>query len=117
MSWLDTQILWVVWLTLKYGFTLWVYFLAVMKLRDVRDDGHLTGPIKYPAYLVLGIGYALDFGFNVTFANVLFWELPKELTVSERTRRHRDEQTWRGAESRFLRKSFLAPADKSGGHD
>ena len=98
-------------------FLLWVFFLAVMKLRDVRDAGKLNGPAKYPAFAVLFIGYALDFAVNMILATIMFFELPRELTVSERTKRHRDEQTWRGAMSRGLRKGFLAIADNSGAHD
>ena len=98
-------------------FLLWVFFLAVMKLRDVRDAGKLNGQAKYPAFVVLFIGYAMDFAVNMIPATILFFELPRELTVSERTKRHRDEQTWRGAMSRWLRKGFLAIADISGGHD
>ena len=99
------------------SFTLWVFFLAVMKLRDVRDSGKLNGQAKYPAYLVLFIGYILDFVVNMIPATVVFLEIPQELTVSERTKRHRDEPTWRGAMSRWLRKGFLSIADTSGGDD
>ena len=98
-------------------FLLWVFFLAIMKLRDVRDAGKLNGQAKYPAYFVLAIGYFLDFAVNTIPATILFLELPQELTVSERTKRHRDEVGFRGDMSRWLRKGFLAIADSSGGHD
>lgn len=106
-----------VWLCVKCSFLLWVFFLAVMKLRDVRDAGKLNGQAKYPATLVLCIGYALDFAVNMVPATILFLELPRELTVSERTKRHREEQTFRGSISRWLRKGFLAIADTSGAHN
>lgn len=116
------------WLGLKYSFLLWVFFLAVMKLRDVRDAGNLVGPIRYPAFLVLGIGYALDALVNMTVMFVVLWEQPSitfgkgwwtesEWTVSDRTKRWAQTDTWRGALCRWLRKRFLAPADSKGGHD
>lgn len=97
-------------------YLLWVFFLAVMKLRDIRDDGKLIGLIKAPAYLTLAFGYVIDMLGNLLMS-VFLLEIPQELTVSKRTARHAKEQTRRGAFSRWLRKSFLAPADKKGGHD
>lgn len=106
------------WLTVKYAFLLWVFFLAVMKLRDIRDVGALVGPIKYPAYAVLGIGWTLDYLFNLGPLTVFYWEKPKERTVSERTGRWAlTDAGWRGRFSRFVRLEFLKKADKSGGHD
>lgn len=118
--------LYIAWLSIKYSFLLWVYFLAVMKLRDIRDAGQLVGPIKYPALAVLGVGYALDAGVNVFPVSLFVWEWPKwqrgengkrEWTVSDRTYRLKVAGGWRGRLSAWLRTHFLAKADKSGGHD
>ena len=149
------------WLVAKWAglgllalYVLWVYFLAVMKLRDIRDapklydqainspsykgelDGvkrpkGLVGPIKYPAYLVLVIGYLWDAFCNLGPMSLFLLELPQlqlrqglqgffkesEWTVSARTKRHAKEATRRGALSRWMRTIFLAPADLKGGHD
>lgn len=116
MSWL-----FVAWLSAKYSFLLWVYFLAVMKLRDVRDAKQLVGPIKYPAFMVLGIGYALDAVVNTFPVSLLVWEWPqwhrREWTVSDRTKRLKLAGGWRGRFCAWLRTHFLAKADASGGHD
>ena len=124
MSWL--QLLCVAALGLGASYLLWVFFLSVMMLRIIRDAAQLVGPIKYPAYLTLGIGYSLDAAVNVFPCTLVFWELPRfavqangkrEWTVSERTKRLAQSQGWRGAISRYLRVEFLKKADSSGGHD
>ena len=109
-------------------FMLWVFFLAVMKLKDIRNAGRLVGPVKGPAYLVLLIGYLLDALCNLLVLTALLLELPRlkggahwykesEWTVSARTKRWALTATWRGAFCRWLRTSFLAAADVGGGHD
>ena len=113
-------------LSVVCSFLLWVFFLAVMKLRDIRDAGQLVGPIKYPGYLTLAIGYLLDAIVNVLPLSLIVLELPqwqrdpngkREWTVSERTYRLKQAGGWRGRLSAYLRTQFLAKADKSGGHD
>ena len=101
-------------------YLLWVHFLAVMKLRDIRDDGKLVGPLKSAGYTLLGIGYLLDFVGNLAFSIVML--NPHGVlhrTVSEHTKRLAldEPDSWRGKFSIRLRKIFLAPADKSGEHD
>ena len=104
---------------------LWVFFLAVMHLRDARDEGLLTGPVVAPAYFVTAIGYLLDVLVQVTLACLAFWELPPkrptfpwfEPTVSNRLERW--SQKDRSLRQRFaaaLRKQALSRFDKRGGH-
>lgn len=116
-----------IWFTVTSPLWLWVFFLAVMHLRDARDDGTLTGPVVGPAYLVLAIGYALDVFVQLVWACVWFRELPPrhdrfpwfEATVSHRTRRWaaREGTEYRVTSARYLRRVFLAGFDRTGGHD
>ena len=124
MSWLD--LLLIAAISTGASFLLWVFFLAVMMLRTIRDAGQLVGHIKYPAYLTLAIGYSLDAAVNVFPCSLVFWEWPRfavqpngkrEWTVSDRTKRLAKRQGWRGALARYLRVEFLRKADSSGGHD
>jgi hypothetical protein len=120
---------WAAW-GVSASYMLWVFFNAVMNLRDMRDRGVLVGPLRYPAYFTLGVGYALDAFVNCTVIFVVLWEQPSiqfgkgfwkesEWTVSERTKRWATTQpnTWRGKLCQYLRKYFLGPVDKSGAHD
>lgn len=115
MNWLTYATLY----SVAASYLLWVMFLAVMKLRDIKDAGKLGGAIKYPAYLTLAIGYVLDALVNIVVLTVLFLELPHELTVSERTKRLAltEPDAWRGKFSQWLRTHFLSAADNKGGHD
>lgn len=101
-------------------YSLWVHFLAVMKLRDIRDEGKLVGPLKYFGFTVLFIGYAFDMISNVIFS-VLMLNPPgiMYITVSAHTKylALNESDYWRGKVSLWLRRVLLAPADKSGGHD
>ena len=126
------------------GFLLFVFFAAVMCLRDARDRGALTGPLKKIGYLVLAIGYSLDFIAQMTVATAIFFELPPvkwftpawsfkllggtfgfswlrlpavEPTVSDRTKRLKLTGTgWRQARAIWWRVNILGPLDTSGGH-
>ena len=126
------------------GFSLFVFFAAVMALRDARDRGVLVGPVKRVGYVVLAIGYALDCLAQLTIASVMFGELPPrwwfrpgwtltlwgrtlrfdwlvlpafESTVSARTKRLKLTGTgWRQARAIWWRTNILGPLDSSGAH-
>jgi hypothetical protein len=97
---------------------LFVFYLAVMCLKIARDAGKLTPGGKVFGYPVLAIGYLLDFLVQVTLAVLLFWELPRETTVSGRVKRHcaTGGGAWRARLAWWLRDQLLAPYDPSGGH-
>lgn len=62
-----------IWLT-------WVFFTAVMRLRELRDVGKLAfkdGPVRCVfAYLALIIGLILDVAVNIIVATPVMFELP-----------------------------------------
>jgi hypothetical protein len=47
---------------------------------------------------------------------VLFCELPKELTVTERLKRHVTQQTFRGKLARWIAGTLLNSFDHTGNH-
>lgn len=102
---------------------LWVFFLAVMLLKQHKAD--LRGWVLWLAYSTLLVGWVLDFVVQVTVATALFLELPQELTVSARVKRLTTGQGSRFALSRrwaevvalVFRDRLLKPFDASGGHD
>lgn len=96
---------------------LWVFFLAVMQIRDARDRGSLTPWGLRFGYTVLVPGYVLDFLVQVTFAILIFWGLPKELTVSARVKRLVETGTgWPRRCAQWFRTHLLKPFDQTGGH-
>lgn len=107
-------------------FWLWVFFLAVMHLRDAHDDGLLVGKVKYPAYVVLAVGYAFDVFTQLTWGIAWFRELPPkqekfpyfEPTISHRTKRWAamPDDSFNRRTSISLRKHMLSRFDRTGGH-
>jgi hypothetical protein len=101
-------------LGLTYG--LYVFYAAVMNLQRVRDMGLLTPMAKVLAYPTLVIGLILDLIVNIFVFTVVLLELPQELTVTARLKRHHKESTgWRLAVVKFL-EPILDPLDPSGDH-
>jgi hypothetical protein len=101
-------------LGLTYG--LYVFYAAVMNLQRVRDMGLLTPMAKVLAYPTLVIGLILDLIVNLFVFTVVLLELPQELTVTARLKRHHKESIgWRLAVVKFL-EPILDPLDPSGDH-
>jgi hypothetical protein len=103
-------------------YLLWVHYLAVMHLRDVRDDGRADAskamtPFAYKCGLVvLFIGELLDLAGEL-LCTFIFVDLPRELTVSGRVKRLCLTTGWRGSFARWFRDNFLSKFDRKGGHD
>ena len=77
-------------ITILCVYQLWVHYVAVMRLMQVRDAGQLTTAMKAIGYPVLVVGLLLDLIVNTAVATLIFVELPKEWTVSARLTRHSD---------------------------
>jgi hypothetical protein len=98
-------------------YLLWVHYVAVMRLMQVRDAGHLTHATKVIGYTALGVGLLLDLIVNTVIATVLFVELPREWTVSSRLTRHSENGAgWRQRLALAIRKGLLDNIDPNGVH-
>ena len=109
-------------MTILYTFLLmnlcWIYFLAIMHLREARDAGRLTGFAKALGYFNLFIGLLLDTLVNFFVMTLLFLEFPKEfLTTARLCRWYETEPTsWRGRLATWFGVILLNPFDPSGKH-
>jgi len=101
---------------LIWTWLLWVFFLAVMHLRERRDAGQLSRVSYACGVPVLAVGYALDFAVNVTVCTVLLAELPHETTVTARLKRHKYDTGWRGRVARWVAAHLLDAFDPDGKH-
>lgn len=89
----------------------WVFFLAVMMLRQARDAKKIPGATMPVAYLVLGMGLVIDWFLNM-LATVLFVELPAEWLLTGRLSRHiRAGAGWRYRVARWFCDGYLNPFD------
>ena len=97
-------------------YALWVFYIAVMGLKRVRDTVGLSPWALRFGYPILIVGYVLDVLVNWFVFTVVMLEIPKELTVSSRLKRHNQESTgWRLAVVKFI-EPLLDPFDPSGNH-
>lgn len=77
----------------------------------------MKGLNKYAAYLVLALGYIVDFIVQIGPASLLWLELPKETTVSARVARLvRSGHGYRYKLAVWFRDNLLKLFDESGGH-
>ena len=106
----------VVALAVFWTWALWVLFLAVMNLKRARDDKVLPRFAWLPGVFTLYVGWLLDFLVNVVVLSVAMLEVPRELTVTARLKRHRDDTSWRGTFARWIAANLLDPFDPSGRH-
>ncbi|CAN7330364.1 hypothetical protein LJR084_001936 [Variovorax sp. LjRoot84] len=109
-------------LGLREGRNLWLYFIAAMRLKEMRDAGTLTKEQRYLGYSLLAEGLLLDFAFNVVFGSWFFWEHPfrREFTLSARIWRLSNLQphpdNWRQRRALRWRKKLLDSGDPKGIH-
>lgn len=103
-------------ITLLCVYLLWVHYVAVMRLMQVRDAGHLTIAMKAIGYPALVVGLLLDLIVNTVVATLIFLELPKEWTVSARLTRHSESTGWRQRVAVAIRTALLDNIDPNGVH-
>jgi hypothetical protein len=109
----------IAWQLVLAAWFLWVFFLAVMCLQSARDRGtlKLTKWGTRAGYTVLVVGYVLDALNNFVTASFVFGELPQELTVSSRVKRHiSGPDGWRKVRAEWVRDHLLRPFDPTGRH-
>jgi hypothetical protein len=97
-------------------FMLWVFYLAVMNLKRVKNAGELKGIALYAGTVALFIGYGLDCYVNTFLLTLVLLELPKELTVTARLKRHNLAVCGWGKRVAVWFEPLLNPFDPSGKH-
>jgi hypothetical protein len=102
-------------LSLAVTYGLYVFYCAVMNIKRVRDAGKLTKLGVAFGYPTLMIGLVLDLLVNVFVMTIVLLELPRELTVTSRLKRHKNSFGWRLVVVKFF-EPVLDPLDPSGDH-
>lgn len=99
------------------SYALWIFYLAVMNLKRVKDAGKLGKVARILGTPVLLVGLVLDFVVNVVPFTLIFLELPRETTVTARLKRHKRESTgWRLRRTDWFASELLDDFDPSGVH-
>jgi hypothetical protein len=102
--------------TLGALYALWVLFLAVMNLDRANQAGTLGNFALFLGFPLFLVAWALDVAINQTVGTVLFLDVPREWTLSERLERLKVSTDWRGAWADVVLRRLLAPFDTSGRH-
>ena len=98
---------------------LWLYFVAAMRLQEVRDAKALTKAQRVVGAVLLCEGLLLDLLVHWLVGTVLFLELParKEYTLSRRLwRLSNGPEGWRKRLATRIRTQLLDSIDPSGIH-
>lgn len=91
-------------------FILWFFFINVMTWK--KYESKIPNWIKPILKLIAIIGIVWDFLFNITFATVIFLELPKETMLTFRMQRILlTDDGWRFKVARFICRYLVEPWD------
>lgn len=99
----------------------WIYFLAVMHLRDAKDAGRLTGFARTLGYVNLIFGLLLDVAVNLLPMTFILLELPRPfdrewLTTARLSRHIRDGDGWRRTVALWFCRTLLSTFDSTQRH-
>lgn len=105
------------WLILS-PWILWIMYVAVMRLKQVRDAQQLTKAQRAFGYPLLAVGLVLDFFVNVVIGSAVLLEVPREWTLSSRLWRLSNDAGagWRQKVALAVRVGLLDSIDPSGIH-
>ena len=97
---------------------LWVFYLAIMHMKHIRDDGRLPEDSVLMATGVLYIGLFQDFSYNVMWATLMFVDYPRDWLVTGRLKKYKHDgvAAWRIKLTNWFARSMLDPFDPSGKH-
>lgn len=108
----------------------WLHYLAIMRLKTIKDEGKLNKWAYRFGMPILLVGYLSDFVSNMIPLTILMLEPPREWLVSARVSRHQRESAdwadrkgvakyvarWRYSVSKWTCSNLLDPFDPSGCH-
>lgn len=94
-------------------YVLWLLYLAYRALDYRWHD--LTLATKVLAVPIVFVGVIVDITFNFFLGSILFFDMPKEATLSQRVSRLKKGDGWRATLARWVCDSLLDPF-QIGGH-
>ena len=107
-----------VWLTpLLFLWIFWGFYVLIMGLYRAYLTDRLGPVTKFLGAPFFITGYLMDVACQITFASLLFMELPAELLVTTRLTRHlKTGSGWRYRLASWLCTALLDPFDPTGKH-
>jgi hypothetical protein len=93
-----------------------IMYVASMGMIRAHKEGKLNPVLWGLCMPFVAISLVIDVIHNLTLFIFIFGELPSELTVTERLKRHYKQDTKRGKVARGIANTILNPFDYSGNH-
>jgi hypothetical protein len=93
-----------------------IMYVASMAMLRAHHEKKLNGVLWVLCLPFVALSWVVDVLHNVTVFSVVFCEFPRELTVTERLKRHVTKQTLRGKLARWIADTLLNSFDSSGNH-
>jgi hypothetical protein len=88
----------------------WLFFVAIMHLRIVKDSLHPFAKVN--AYILLGIGYPLDAACNL-LVSIFLLDMPQEWLLTDKLKRlKRKGKWWQKVIAWWICEHLLNPFDK-----
>lgn len=99
---------------IAYAYVLWLLFLAVMALRWKWHA--LSLQVRIIAAPSVLVALLLDVLFNLTIGTVLFLDLPRQWTFSQRIGSYKQRIDWRAPLAHWICANLLDPFEADGAH-
>jgi hypothetical protein len=93
-----------------------IIYVASIGMIDAYKAKKLNWLLLVLSFPFVAVCWLIDVAHNVTLFSIIFWELPRELTLTNRLKRHVLEDTKRGKLARWIAETILNPFDASGSH-
>jgi hypothetical protein len=107
-----------IWIALLLAdlYLFFIMYVASMGMVRAHAEGKLNGVLWVLCLPFVLIALIVDVLHNVTVFWLLFWEMPKEFTVTARLKKHVTANNWRGSIARWLGLTLLNPFDYTNDH-
>lgn len=93
-----------------------ILYVASMGMIRAHKDNKLNLALWILCLPFVALSWLFDVVNNLIIFSLIYLELPHELTVTDRLKRHVKEQTFRGKISRWIAETLLNPFDYDGNH-
>lgn len=97
-------------------YALWIHYVAIMNLDRARKAGTMSVTTWILSAPLLVIGVLLDVVIHALIGTLIFWDLPREWTLSQRLTRYFHGNGWRQKVAAWIGVVLLNPFDPEGDH-
>ena len=102
---------------LAFLWAFWAMYVLVMGIYRAHLAKRLTPVTLALSLPFVALGYVMDVLANVTIASVVFIETPREMLVTDRLKRHIEQDNgWRQSLASYICDNLLDVFDPSGNH-